>query len=54
MIFYAAILLGALIGYIRATQRGGNLFDRLQYAGAHAIFFAIIGLFISIFILRMS
>jgi hypothetical protein len=54
MIFYAAIVIGALVGYVRAARRGGNLFDRLQYAGAHAIFFAIIGLFISIFILRMS
>jgi len=54
MIFYAAILLGALVGYVRARRRGGNMFDRLQYAGAHAIFFAIIGLFITIFIIRMS
>lgn len=54
MIFYAAIALGALVGYLRATRRGGNRFDKLQYAAAHAIFFAILGLFLTIFILRMS
>jgi hypothetical protein len=54
MIFYSAIVLGALIGYLRAARRGGSRFDRLQYAAVHAIFFAIIGLFVTIFILRMS
>jgi hypothetical protein len=54
MIFYAAIVIGALVGYIRATRRGGNMFDRLQYAAAHAIFLAIIGLFLTILIQRMS
>ncbi len=54
MIFYSAIVLGAVIGYIRAARRGGTWFDRLQYAAAHAIFLAIIGLFVTILILRMS
>lgn len=54
MIFYSAIVLGAVIGYIRAARRGGTWFDRLQYAAVHAIFLAIIGLFVTIFILRMS
>lgn len=54
MIFYAAIALGALVGYLRAARRGGNRFDKLQYAAVHAIFFAILGLFLTIFILRMS
>lgn len=54
MIFYAAVVIGALIGYIRAARRGGNMLDRLQYAAAHAIFLAILGLFLTIFIQRMS
>lgn len=54
MIFYAAIALGALVGYLRAHRRGGNGFDKLQYAAVHAIFFAILGLFLTIFIQRMS
>ncbi len=54
MIFFAAILAGALIGWIRATRRGGNRFDKLQYAIAHAIFFAILGLFATILYHRLS
>lgn len=54
MIFYTAILLGAVIGYVRAARRGGNMFDRLQYAAVHAIFLAILGLFLTILIQRMS
>ena len=30
------------------------MFDRLQYAAAHAIFLAILGLFLTILIQRMS
>ena len=54
MIFYTALALGAVIGYVRAARRGGNMLDKLQYAAVHAIFLAILGLFISIFIQRMS
>lgn len=54
MIFYSAIVIGALIGYMRARRRGGNLFDCLQYATTHAIFLAVLGLFLTIFIQRMS
>ena len=54
MIFYTAIVLGAVIGYVRAARRGGNMFDRLQYAAVHAIFLAILGLFLTILIQRMS
>lgn len=54
MIFFAAILAGALIGWSRASRRGGNRFDKLQYAIAHAIFFAIAGLFATILFYRLS
>ena len=54
MIFYTAIVLGAVIGYVRAARRGGNMFDRLQYAAVHAIFLSILGLFLTILIQRMS
>ncbi|WP_347313330.1 hypothetical protein [Defluviimonas sp. SAOS-178_SWC] len=54
MIFFAAIVAGAAIGWVRAARRGGNRFDKLQYAIAHAIFFAILGLFTTILYYRMS
>ncbi|MEZ5779433.1 MAG: hypothetical protein R3E44_13820 [Paracoccaceae bacterium] len=54
MIFFAAIILGALTGWLRASRRNGNRFDKLQYAAVHAIFFAIIGLFATILYQRMT
>lgn len=54
MIFFPAILLGAAIGWYRATKRGGNRLDRLQYAAVHAIIFAILGLFLSIIVHRLT
>ena len=54
MIIFPAILLGAAIGWYRASTRGGTRFDRIQYALVHAILFAIIGLFATIFIYRMN
>lgn len=54
MIFFPAILLGAALGWYRAAKRGGNRLDKLQYAGSHAILFAILGLFATIILHRMS
>lgn len=52
MIFFPAILLGAVIGWLRAARRGGNRADKVQYAAAHAILFAILGLFATILYYR--
>ena len=54
MIFFPAILIGAAIGWYRATKRGGNRLDKLQYAGVHAILFAILGLFATIIYHRLT
>lgn len=54
MIFFPAILTGAIIGWIRAARRGGNRADKVQYAAAHAILFAILGLFATILYRRMT
>ena len=54
MIFFPAILLGFALGWYRATRRGGTTFDRVQYAFAHAILFAILALFATIFYYRMT
>lgn len=53
MIAIVSALIGGLFGYIRAKRRGGNRLDLLQFAAVHALIFAILGLFITIFIERM-
>ncbi|SPH18344.1 hypothetical protein DEA8626_01881 [Defluviimonas aquaemixtae] len=54
MIFVAAIILGAFVGWRRAARRGGNRLDKIQYAATHAIFFAILGLFATILYYRLT
>jgi len=54
MIVFAAFVLGAALGWIRAARRGGNRLDRLQYAAAHAIAFAVAGLFVVIALNRLG
>jgi len=54
VIFFPAILLGAIVGWVRASRRGGNRADKIQYALVHAIFFAILGLFGTILYHRMN
>ncbi|MCF7701579.1 hypothetical protein [Loktanella sp. M215] len=48
------IVLGALIGAIRARMRGGKLLDMLQWGAAFAIILGIVGLFILVFIQRTA
>ncbi|MFP1645575.1 hypothetical protein [Pontitalea aquivivens] len=52
MIYTIAAVLGAIIGYRRAVRRGGNGFDRAQYATVHAIAFGLAGLFVTLMIDR--
>ena len=52
MIVLTAILLGALLGDLRARRAQGNRKDRIQYALAHALAFAIPALFVTILIDR--
>jgi hypothetical protein len=42
MVVILAFLAGAALGWTRAGRRGGDRLDRLQYAAAHAIFFALV------------
>lgn len=53
MIVIAGLLFGALLGAVRARARGGNRLDIAQYAAAHAIAFALLGLFATLMIDRM-
>jgi hypothetical protein len=54
MIFFAALVLGALLGAWRARARGGNRLDVAQYAATHAILFAVLGLFLTILMHRLG
>jgi hypothetical protein len=54
MIIFPAILFGALLGALRARSRGGNGFDIAQYALAHAIIFALLGLFLTLILNRIG
>lgn len=54
MIIIAALIFGAAIGWFRAGKLGGNRADRLQYAAAHAIALAVIGLFVTIALGRLG
>lgn len=46
------LILGAIVGAVRARMRGGKPADMLQWGAAYAILFGLIGLFILIFIER--
>lgn len=52
MIVIVAMILGALLGDLRARRAQGNGKDRLQYAAAHALAFGLLGLFATILIDR--
>lgn len=44
--------IGAVIGALNARRRGGKRLDILQYAAAHGMAFAIVGLFVTVFLSR--
>lgn len=54
MIVIAAALIGALLGWRRAAQLKGNRRDRAQYAFVYALGMAMIGVFATLIIHRMS
>ncbi len=52
MIILAFAVLGALVGGFTARSRGGKRLDIAQYATSYALAFAIIGLFVTVFLTR--
>lgn len=48
MILPIAFFLGAFIGWRRATSRGGNRLDKLQYGAAHGLAFMLLALIATI------
>ena len=53
MIVLAALVLGAGLGAWRAKKRGGNRLDIAQYAAAHGIAFALLGVFATLILGRL-
>ncbi|WP_165455688.1 hypothetical protein [Paracoccus subflavus] len=53
MIVIAAVVIGAFLGWRRAGQLGGTRRDRMQYAAAFAMAFAVLGLFATVILDRM-
>lgn len=51
---YAGLVLGALVGAFQAKRNDGQTKDVLQWAAVYGIIFGIIGLFLTIFILRSA
>mgnify|MGYP001822885207 CR=1 FL=1 len=44
MLLAAAFALGVAVGWRRASQRGGDRLDKVQFGIAHGILFALIAL----------
>jgi hypothetical protein len=53
LIVIGGFFLGAVFGAVLALRRGGRKLDALQYGAGFAIFFTLIGLFLTIFLERM-
>lgn len=50
MIVIAGLLVGAILGVLRARARKGNRLDILHYAAVHAIVFGVLGMFVTLLI----
>ncbi|MDF1873373.1 hypothetical protein [Vannielia sp.] len=53
MIVLAGIVLGALLGFVRARQLKGKALDKLQYMAVYAILGALTGLLATIILERL-
>jgi hypothetical protein len=53
MFVIGGFLLGAIGGGLRARSRGGKPADMAQYAAVYGILFALVGLFITVYLDRM-
>lgn len=54
MIVIGGMLLGAVLGAVRARQLGGKPADQAQYAAGYGILLAIVGLFLTVAIDRLA
>lgn len=53
MIVIAGLVFGAIFGAMLARKRGGKGLDQAQYAAGFGIAFALVGMFLTIFLERM-
>lgn len=53
MIVLAGLVIGAALGAFNARRRGGRKMDMLQYGAAYAIIFALLGMFLTIYLHRV-
>ena len=54
MLVILGLLGGAVWGYLLARRRGGQTFDRLQYAAVYAIAFGLLGYLLTVLIVRLG
>lgn len=54
MVIAVGFVIGAALGWWRATQRQGKRLDKLQYAAGFGIFFAILAFVFTIVAVRMG
>ncbi|MGE4612024.1 MAG: hypothetical protein AAED33_11675 [Paracoccaceae bacterium] len=47
-------IVGIIVGWTRATKRGGNTADKLQYAAGHGIALLLVGHFIALFMAKFG
>lgn len=52
MLPIATLLFGAILGWVRATRRQGNLGDKLQFAIGHAVAFGLAGMLLGVILAR--
>ena len=53
MFVIGGVVIGVIIGVLRARARGGKAADMAQYAAAHAILLGLIGLGVTIAVDRL-
>ena len=51
---FIGAVIGIILGWFRATKRGGDTADKLQYAAAHGIALLLVGYFIALFMAKMG
>ena len=54
LLMIAAFALGATVGWRRATARGGDRLDKMQYGVAHSIAFSLATLALAILAARLG
>ncbi|SNT76459.1 hypothetical protein [Paracoccus seriniphilus] len=54
MIVILALLIGMTVGWYRAARLGGVARDKVQYAAAFGLAFAMLGLFATVIIERLA